>query len=67
MFIDCHLFYENHFLDLGEGTSFQFVEVDTAWEAGGIEVNGIITGIFIFILKGFYCLSQCVIDDEFYI
>jgi hypothetical protein len=54
MGIGCHLFYQYHFFDSGEVTSFQFVEIDTAWEIGGIKVNGVIACGFISGFKGFY-------------
>jgi hypothetical protein len=48
------LFKKHHFFDLGEGTCFQFVEIDTAGESGGIEVKGVIACRFISGFKGFY-------------
>ena len=54
MFMDCHLFNEDHFFDLGVLSCFQFVEIDTAGESGGVEVNGVIASGFISGFKGFY-------------
>ena len=43
------LFQEDHFLNLGELTGFQFIEIDSAGKSGGIKDDGVIARRFFFI------------------
>ena len=61
------LFKKNHFFDLGELPCFQFVEIDTAGKTGSIKVNGIVPCLLLSRFKGYYRLTECVIDNELYV
>jgi hypothetical protein len=55
------LFYENHFFKGGEIVYSKAIEINSGWEAGGVESNFVGAGGFEIVNKGCYFPTKKVV------